>query len=529
MNHIRHRLAGAGAIVALALLAGLNAARAQDDDRRDYQEESRQVYRLCRNFSLATSNQLASMQPLLSSDELLDLLALRNEESCRRWIDEYWRSHDPLWTTSENEARSEHERRVRVARAQFGRKDWPGWDQRGEVCIRYGMPAARDTVTADVTPNGYVRPGEYWFYPNLGVTAQFEDAYGNGNYTYYLDRVELPSWERFSSDRLRMPAGQWGDMPDRDLDEMPLDLVQGLYGGVFGIPSPANEFENAEFERSLRNFSALLEAQPVIYPFDFKGARVPFVYDVAYFRGGDGIDRVDLNAEFDANGNLTYRATAVVFDRQRTEVARESFPITVPAGAGDAETSVPMIVQLPFMLTAASYDLAVSIEEVETGRFTSYQRVIQPERFDGPLALSTVCFSNGIQPAKEQSSFNRGSLEVVPKPSARYPVKTSVPVYFEIYNLARDDEGSCRYTVSYRVTSKTPPPKGLWKKLTGKDDDGAALTSRFQTTATGPHDVVYLFLKTEELWPGEFEFDVSVVDDVSRSETRRTGQFKLVE
>jgi hypothetical protein len=118
---------------------------------------------------------------------------------------------------------------------------------------------------------------------------------------------------------------------------------------------------------------------------------------------------------------------------------------------------------------------------------------------------------------------------VVPKPSARYPVKTRVPVYFEVYNLARDDQGSCRYTVSYRVTSKTPPPKGLWKKLTGGDDDGAALTSRFQTTASGPHDVVYVFLKTEELWPGEFEFDVSVVDDVTRAETRRTGQFKLVE
>ncbi len=519
-----------GFAAVLVLLIGSSHAFAQEDDgRRDYQEESRQVYRLTRTFSDATRAELAALQPVLTSDELLDLLALRSEDSCKRWIVEYWRSHDPLLTTVENEARNEHERRVGIARDRFARQEWPGWDQRGEVCIRYGMPAARDTVTADATIESYVRPGEYWFYPTLGVTAQFEDAYGNGNYTYYLEHVELPMFERKSNERLRMPSGEWGVMPDRDLDNMPLDLVQGLKGGVFDIPTPSSEFEYAEFERSLRNFGALLEAQPVIYPFDFDGARVPFEYDVAFFRGGEGVDRVDLNAEFDANGNLTYRATAVVYDLEHSEVARESFPVTVPAGSADAETSVPMIVQLPFMLSAASYDIAVSIEEVETGRFTSYNRVIRPDKFDGALALSTVCFSNGIQPAKDQSSFNRGSLEVVPKPSARYPVKTRVPVYFEVYNLARDGQGSCRYTVSYRVTSKTPPPKGLWKKLTGGDDEGAALTSRFQTTASGPHDVVYVFLKTEELWPGEFEFDVSVVDDVTRAETRRTGQFKLIE
>ncbi len=516
---------------ATILLLGTCAAvaRAADPEPRDYKAESNDVYRFARPLSASTRAELASLHALLTPDELLDLLALRTEASCQRWLDEYWQAHDPLMTTTENEARREHERRVDVAREQFARSEWPGWDQRGEVCIRYGLPAARETVTADVTPDAYVRPGEYWFYPNLGVTAQFEDAYGNGNYTYYIEHVELPTWKRFSSDRLRMPAGQWGRMPDRDLDEMPLDLVQGIYGGVFDIPSPANEFENAEFTRSLWNFGALLESKPVVYPFDFDAARVPFEYDVAYFRGGEGVDRVDLNAEFDANGNLTYRATAVVFDFDRSEVARTSYPISVPEGMGSAERAVPMIVQLPFTLAAEQYQVAVTIEEIETGRFTSYRRAIHPHRFDGPLALSTVCFSNGIQPAREQSAFNRGALEVVPKPSARYIVATSVPVYFEVYNLAADDQGSCRYTVSYRINPKSQPPKGLWRKLVGGSDDTATLTSTFQTTATGPHDVVYLFLKTDELWPGEFEFDVSVIDDVSRAQTRRTGQFRLVE
>src|SRR6187431_959143 len=112
-----------GFAAALVLLIGSSHAFAQQDDgRRDYQEESRQVYRLSRTFSDATRDELAALQPVLTSDELLDLLALRSEDSCKRWIVEYWRSHDPLLTTAENEARIEHERRVGIARDRFARE-----------------------------------------------------------------------------------------------------------------------------------------------------------------------------------------------------------------------------------------------------------------------------------------------------------------------------------------------------------------------------------------------------------------------
>src|SRR4030095_1909828 len=56
------------------LVVGSVVAFAQDDTRRDYQEESRQVYRLCRTFSDATRGELSALQPVLTSDELLDLL-----------------------------------------------------------------------------------------------------------------------------------------------------------------------------------------------------------------------------------------------------------------------------------------------------------------------------------------------------------------------------------------------------------------------------------------------------------------------
>jgi hypothetical protein len=143
--------------------------------------------------------------------------------------------------------------------------------------------------------------------------------------------------------------------------------------------------------------------------------------------------------------------------------------------------------------------------------------------------MSTVCFSSRVEPVTRNSAFNRGALEVVPKPSARYDVATSVPVYFEIYNLTADDQGLHRYKVSYRVMPLTPAPKGLWKKIVGGSDESTVLSSSFESAAPAPQDVVYIFLRTDELWPGDYELEVTVVDGVSRHETNRTARFRLME
>ena len=435
-----------------------------------------------------------------------------------------------------NEARVEHERRVEIATSRYGIRDWPGWDQRGEICIRYGLPAAQDVEAADVTANSYVRPSELWFYPSLGMTVQFEDAFGNGTFTYFIEHVELPIYERFSSDRMRMPAGQWKEMPDLDLDLMSLDVVLGVYGGYFGLPNPSDEFTFADFQETLRRFPEVLESTPVVYPFDFAGMRVPMAYEVAFFRGGESVDRVDVNAEFDVEPASdkdprhmrTYRATAVFFDRDRKEVARLDHTMNVRAPGPDDGPGT-MVCQLPFTLSPALYDVAISLEDTLVGRFTSFRQPIHPDDFDRRLAISTVCFTSGIAPVTKESAFNRGALEVVPKPSARYSVATSVPVYFEVYNLSPDADGSHPYTVSYRVIPQTPAPKGLLKKLVGSSDETASLTSTFHASANASSDVVYLFLKTDHLWPGDFAFDVTVIDDVSHTETKRTGTFHLTE
>jgi GWxTD domain-containing protein len=526
-------VAGLGVWSAAAGLIALAAGPARAETShppRDFKFESQEVYRFVRNFSSPTRSEIASLQYLLSYDELMDLLSLRNEDGCRKWIDEFWWSRDPNFTTPENEARAEHDRRVETATSWFGRAEWPGWDQRGEICIRYGLPLAREVEAADVTPpGGYVRPVEFWFYPNLGMNVQFEDAFGNGNYTYFLEHVQLPSYERPRNDRRSM-ASEY--MPDRDMERMTLDATIGDE-----LANPSYEFTFEDFQQALLHFPEVLETTPVVYSFDFALVRVPFEHEVAFFRGGEALDRVDVNAEFEVDATplavamdaRRYRATAVVFAEDRSEVARLSRTTSVPTVLAGAASLFNVVVQLPFTLAPERYELAVTVEDTDTGRFTSYRRMIHPDDFDRQLAMSSVCFASGIDPVRKESAFNRGSLEVVPKPSARYAVAASVPVYFEVYNVTPDAEGLHRYTVSYRVIPQSPAPKGFLKKLVGGSDDPTALTSRFESAATGPHDVVYMFVKTDHLWPGDFELNVSIRDEVSKQEASRHCRFHIVE
>jgi hypothetical protein len=353
--------------------------------------------------------------------------------------------------------------------------------------------------------------------------VHFEDAYANGSYTYFLEHVQLPANERPRNDRRTM-ASEY--LPDRNMEAMTTDAEIGN-----NAPNPSYEFLYEDFQDGILRFPQVLEETPVVYPFDFANMRVPFEFDVGMFKGGDSVDRVDVNAEFDPVPGVIpreYRATAAIFDRQSNLVARLSHS-TMVERASAADSLFTMVMQLPFTLAPASYQLAITLEEIGTGRFTSLRKTITCDDFERRLALSTVSFSSRIETTTGPSPFTRGALEVVPRPSARYELMTKVPVYFEVYNLVPDAHGTRRYTVSYRVVPLSPAPKSLWKKITGVFQDSPTLASSFQTVAAGSSDVVYLFVKTDHLWPGDFELDVAVIDDVSKAETNRKGRFSLVE
>jgi len=192
-------------IIAVAACACIAASASVDSRASNIKKLSRkEIQERCGALSSAVVREIAGLQYLLSREEMAALLADPDDGRCQAWIDAWWAARDPIYTTPNNEAREEHEHRVDVATEYFGRGAWPGWDDRGEVFIRYGAAGSYSHTPADVDASGYIPAEDVWYYPQFDMYARFLDPTGSGHYFIFLESVQLPPGERARNDRLTM-------------------------------------------------------------------------------------------------------------------------------------------------------------------------------------------------------------------------------------------------------------------------------------------------------------------------------------
>lgn len=469
------------------------------------------------HLSSETRYALRAIHYLLTPDEFEELISQSPEYHIRSWIEEYWQSKDPVYTTRENEARIEHERRIAYAEERFGIRKWPFWDQRGEIIIRYGLPSSRQIIAPEVNPSGTSPPGELWYFRQFDLFVLFEDAFSNGEYTYYLERVKGPPGTRMN--RIAV-----------DIDQTSKNL------GIIAAPGIAYESETDSYFERLRSLEDIIDSIPAAYSFNFEENQLPFVFSVDNFRGGEDVTRVEFNIEFTADLRWReqpppaneYLATAVLWDTERAEIQRKEQRLTIPLAADSPDPGRLIPTQLVLTVPSGFYFAAVTLTELPSGRFGSYRKNIACYDFDHALAMSDILLASKIAPAVRNSLFNRGALEVVPHPMRRYRHPASIPMYFELYNLSTDERGIASYDVSYRIFSRTPRKVGFWGRLRGKKSS-LDVTSQFTTSHPGSSDQVHITLGSENLWAGTFMLEIAITDLRSGQRIHRALSFTMIE
>jgi GWxTD domain-containing protein len=519
-------------VVLLVCAAAATAPALHDPHAARLKKLSRkEVHARVESLSPLVARDVAAMQYILSPEELAVLLARPQDERCRKWIDAWWRTRDPIYTTPGNEALVEHERRVLTAENYFARGAWPGWDDRGEVFIRYGPPGSRSRQPADVVEPGiYVPALEYWYYPQFDMFAAFADPNGSGRYFFHMESVRLPAWERPLSDRRMMPS--------KYLADLPLDYLgfENDLPGALNLYPPFAEKSYDDFMKRVYRYYDVVEKTPAAYPFDFASMRIPMFFAVHSFRGGDGVDRVDVNTEFESSvtplsgGSYARRflTTSVFWDSKGNEIARHSRVDSIRTWSLVEDSVATVLNQTILTLPPGTYRMAVTVQESESGRFTSTRRVVGCHDMEGGLAMSDLALARSIGRAREASPFNRGPLEVVPRPSGHYRLGAPVPVYFEVYHLGQNADGVYAYTVEYAITPRSERPRSLWRRFTSPAEEPVQVRSRFDAAAIAPDDVVHVAASTMNLWPGEFTLEVTVTDGVSGRRVSRETSFHLL-
>ncbi len=554
------------ALLAVLVTAAAFPARA---GKPDYQITADEL----RKLDPRMQREVASLQYLMNAYQLRQFFALPSDTVRRDWIARFWAKNDPTPATAKNEMKIEHYLRADIAQVEFKIPEFPGWDKRGEILIRYGFPDYRGTMPPEVTARRVHAPGELWFYKRHQMIVQFSDEGMHGNFRYAVtpfgdqegvspELMEFLTYDAQETIQEQIPPQylEFYEAPEINDTGRKWSTLDELFKGlptevplrprVHGTTEQIDETSSRDYQRDLpanpsdvfykdeareyaSNFEGVLEDTPSSYPFNFTKTSFTFYFGVDQFRGGDGVNRVEVNLEFPVQPvegkpvpARAYQAEAVIMDPDYKVIDRQKRDITLPSSMARTDGSRLMPAQIVFSLPRSYYRVAVNMTDLDAKTHSAYRTNVSARNFDDELALSDVLFAQKIAPTGDLSPFARGPLEVVPHPIRRYAAGTPVPVYFEVYDLQLDERGLSDYEVEYRVVPSSDDKKSVFDRFSGSQ---TVFASRFDGSGYSATEPLHITIKSENLKPGLYDFIVRVKDDLSQSETFRQATFRIVE
>ncbi len=497
----------------------------------------------------------------LSNDELIDyfglkyslndyqkkqFLTLKTRAERDKWLERFWIINDPTPTTPVNERKIEHETRVKLARKLFGRSKAPGWDRRGEVLIRYGVPATRTKVPADIGFYRAIPPGELWYYRSLDMLVAFQNFNLKGDFIFAFDVYGMTGREQ--QDKLQAIAQYLGNYPAdawvytspediralRNLNPDDIDYIADVDVRT-ETPSDMIDAINAErTQKSKNNFEKEMKEHPVIYSYEVKENPLPVFFDVTSFNGGPGIIRTDLNFEiptselrFERTGdslNARIKLEALVRDIDFNEAGYAQTIVTASQRGGRSFQGPGLIPgQITLSLKPGYYRVGIQATDLKSGRRGAYKTSLELEPLDGKLVLSDIQFASSIRETTENVKFLKGNLQIVPHPVHAYKMPFPLTFYFEIYGLETGDDGLSLYTVDYRIIPVSPKRKGPVLV-----DEETAISSKFETSGFGSTQAERIEIATDNLWEGTFRLYIAVMDRRTRETAGRFANFSIL-
>ena len=224
-----------------------------------------------------------------------------------------------------------------------------------------------------------------------------------------------------------------------------------------------------------------------------------------------------------------------IYDASDREVHRVShdMPLLV---RGDVEKSAGAFI--PEMdrveLSPGSYRLAVQVMDRSSGKSQVYSQNRIVKGYGGEsLMLSDIELAGSIEVADE-ARFQKGDVAVVPMASKAYLPGQPVFIYYEIYNLKRDEFGATKYRVSYEVRSLERKSIGArilggFGNLLDQREERGIITIEYEQIGSESDEQGYLELDMSRSEPGRQLLRIKVTDENSGKSARAIARFKIQE
>jgi GWxTD domain-containing protein len=413
--------------------------------------------------------------PLASERDTMTLHRLPPDGQAE-FVRRFWADHDPDLATPANEARLAYWARCAQAYFLYYDTRLREWDERGEVYVRYGPPAAAAynpvgmRLSLQMSFHGtYPLNALVWAYPDLGMEVVMQDR-------LLTEYYRLPMTFDYDPDPVPDPAAVARD---------PSRFATRSGRGVFPTLPPG------------------------VHPVPVDGV-------VARFEGANGVPRLLSLVETPGTPGDSSRAQFVVLDSTRREVARGDVRVSPSACDPAASRVADYAAELP----PGEYLVGFTIDDGRGGRGVLRQpvKLVAP---DTALALSDVVVSCGR--AADQAGPEAVRLSA--NPSARVMPGQPLTAYFEIYHLLAGGDGLARVEFEYTVRSTARDPRVWLQRLIAPRKAVPEISSRREDVQTGDLRRQFVEVPIDGLPAGPYRLDITVRDLISHTEVTGSAPF----
>jgi GWxTD domain-containing protein len=385
------------------------------------------------------------------------------------FIERFWQDNDPDLTTLENEARVEYWARVTQAYFLFFDAKRGGWDERGEVFVRYGPPAEMQYNPAGGRRN-WSFPANLlvWNYPELGMRVTLEDRLFSEYYLLPVSRYSNP-----------------GPLPDPDLLAKCADAFGTRDGrGVFRLLPPGAT------------------------PLSLEGL-------VARFEGSAG-PRLFVQFEVPGGPADSVRADWVVLDSARVVRARALLLL----GPSACAAATRRVGEFAADLEPGTYVVSVTVHDGED------RRGILRVPVELAAARSGITLSDVVIACSTQGA-GAVPVRIEPNPGARVPEAGPLTAYFEIYHLQPGSDGLARFEYVYTVRSAASDTRHWMAKFFSPKPPPLVSVSR-EEQHLGALRRQFISVPVDSFAPGRYQLEITVRDLIAEtSAVKQRGFVKL--
>jgi len=412
-----------------------------------------------------------------------------DEENAEQIINSFWKASDPLYLTDYNERLLEHYSRVAYANLNFSVPSLglAGWStDMGETVVRYGEPLNRIRIRPAIGAGGTVSvKTELWYYENMNVA--FTDMFSNGNYQYV--------WPAGEKDKL-VPQ-----IPGNYLDFMN-DLKRNnptFYKPKYEGPTLSVPYFIAQFKSARRNYTDLF---------------------LNYFFP----EAININID-----SVNYKIGFFLFDKKFTEKFKSVFNLKTIKSNKSLQS---MLISLQPDSGYAAFEL---IRDVDKGTFSSHGNFTVKKFSNTRLDISDLLIAVDISLEKKgEEYFNRNEIYIKPYIQNEFTEQEPIYLYYEIYNLEKDNQGLTDFEQSLVISDYSTEQKSVLSKLFSSitnflgitSEQKITLKSNYKTLETNPQ--IYFQLDLNNFDAGEYQIKIVIKDNLNGSEKEVDRIIKLL-